>query len=189
MPGGGEIIVILVLVLLLFGPDKLPDLARQLGRGVRELNRMKSNLTDQFNLMDDEAPHRANATSSTRNAALPEAEETEESHGWESYAARRTETGQFGSDSARDRDLARDDDMTRGSDSVRDEDDIAEDAAFSTSASARDDASDWRNCAEEPPMKTENAFTSTTLNDDFSASPRAIPRAAAPNKMRDDDAI
>lgn len=177
MPGGGEILVILILVLLLFGPDKLPDLARQVGRGVRELNRMKNNLTDQFNLMDDETPHRAN-TSSTRNAALPEAEETEESHGWESYAARRS----LNNDSGRN---------DFGSDALaRDEDDIAEDAALATSArDAADDSSDWRNCEQEPSMQTENAFSSTTLNDDFPVAPRAISRAAAPNKMRNDEAV
>lgn len=34
--GGGEIMLILVVVLLLFGGKKLPELARGLGKGIRE---------------------------------------------------------------------------------------------------------------------------------------------------------
>ncbi len=37
--GFGEILVILVVVLLVFGPDKLPDVARTLGRTLAELRR------------------------------------------------------------------------------------------------------------------------------------------------------
>ncbi|RZL41212.1 MAG: twin-arginine translocase TatA/TatE family subunit, partial [Pedobacter sp.] len=34
--GGSEIVLILVVVLLLFGGKKLPELARGLGKGIRE---------------------------------------------------------------------------------------------------------------------------------------------------------
>jgi TatA/E family protein of Tat protein translocase len=34
--GGGEVFVILVVVLLLFGSKKIPELARGLGQGIRE---------------------------------------------------------------------------------------------------------------------------------------------------------
>lgn len=34
--GGGEVTVILLVVLLFFGSNKIPDLARGLGRGIRE---------------------------------------------------------------------------------------------------------------------------------------------------------
>jgi sec-independent protein translocase protein TatA len=34
--GGGEIIMIMLFVLLFFGADKIPELARGLGRGMRE---------------------------------------------------------------------------------------------------------------------------------------------------------
>ena len=36
MPGGMEWIIIIVAVLLLFGAKKIPELARGLGRGIRE---------------------------------------------------------------------------------------------------------------------------------------------------------
>lgn len=36
MPGGGEILVILLFVIIFFGAKKIPELARGLGRGIRE---------------------------------------------------------------------------------------------------------------------------------------------------------
>lgn len=129
MPGGGEIIVILVLVLLLFGPDKLPELARQLGRGVRELNRVKSNLTDQFNLMgDDDTPHRTqNSFDAQSNAFSADSRiEEDDSMDWNSNATNGdAKANAAHSNGARNKPL-------------RDEDDLAEDEA------------DWRNCEEEP---------------------------------------
>lgn len=37
--GFGEIVVILILALIIFGPNKLPDLAKTLGRTVREFKK------------------------------------------------------------------------------------------------------------------------------------------------------
>lgn len=37
MPGQWELIILAVVVLLLFGSKQLPQIARQLGRGVREV--------------------------------------------------------------------------------------------------------------------------------------------------------
>ena len=42
--GTNEIIIILVIVLLLFGSRKIPELMRGLGKGVREFNDAKSNV-------------------------------------------------------------------------------------------------------------------------------------------------
>jgi sec-independent protein translocase protein TatA len=36
LPGGGEWIIIVLVVVLLFGAKKIPELARGLGRGIRE---------------------------------------------------------------------------------------------------------------------------------------------------------
>ncbi len=58
MPGTGELLVIMVLVLVLFGPDKLPDLARQAGRIIRKVNRMRNEVTQQINsALDDDDDH------------------------------------------------------------------------------------------------------------------------------------
>ena len=41
MPGGTELILILVVILLFFGGKKIPDLMRGLGRGVKEFKDAK----------------------------------------------------------------------------------------------------------------------------------------------------
>lgn len=47
---GGEIIVVLVIVLMLFGSDKIPTIARGLGKGMRQLkdatNEIKREITE-----------------------------------------------------------------------------------------------------------------------------------------------
>jgi sec-independent protein translocase protein TatA len=35
-PGPLEVVIILIIVLIIFGPKRLPDLGRSLGRGMRE---------------------------------------------------------------------------------------------------------------------------------------------------------
>lgn len=40
--GGSEFLIIVILALLLFGPDKIPQLARTIGRFTREFNKYKS---------------------------------------------------------------------------------------------------------------------------------------------------
>ena len=37
--GPGEIVLVLMIALLVFGPSKLPDLGRNLGRGMRDFKR------------------------------------------------------------------------------------------------------------------------------------------------------
>jgi sec-independent protein translocase protein TatB len=44
--GWGEIGVLLVVALFVFGPDRLPGLAADLGRGLRSLRRMVKGMTD-----------------------------------------------------------------------------------------------------------------------------------------------
>lgn len=46
--GFGEIVIILVLALILLGPARLPDVAKQLGRGLRDFKRATDDLKDQF---------------------------------------------------------------------------------------------------------------------------------------------
>jgi len=42
MPGPQEMIIILIIVLVLFGAKKLPELARGLGQGIREFKKASS---------------------------------------------------------------------------------------------------------------------------------------------------
>ena len=37
MPGGGELFVIVLIIIMLFGSKKIPELARGLGKGMREI--------------------------------------------------------------------------------------------------------------------------------------------------------
>jgi len=46
MPGALEIIVILVVVLLLFGAKRLPEIGKALGEGIREFKKSMSDDTD-----------------------------------------------------------------------------------------------------------------------------------------------
>lgn len=43
-PSGGEIIIVLVVILLLFGSKRIPDLARGLGKGIREIKNATSDI-------------------------------------------------------------------------------------------------------------------------------------------------
>jgi sec-independent protein translocase protein TatA len=54
MPGTPELLVIFLLVLVLFGPDKLPELAKQLAKGMRQLRNASNDLKRQLNLLDDD---------------------------------------------------------------------------------------------------------------------------------------
>jgi sec-independent protein translocase protein TatA len=59
-PGPLEIVILLVIVLLIFGPKRLPDLGRSLGRGMREF---KDSVTGKDSDDDDE-PRRIAQTES-----------------------------------------------------------------------------------------------------------------------------
>ncbi len=48
IPGGGELLIILVVILLLFGGKKIPELARGLGKGIREFNNAKSSIQQEL---------------------------------------------------------------------------------------------------------------------------------------------
>ncbi|GGJ64321.1 Sec-independent protein translocase subunit TatA/TatB [Deinococcus aquiradiocola] len=60
MPNLGfpEIMIILVVALLVFGPKKLPDLGRSLGNGIREFRKGTQGLKDELqgSLKDSDVP-------------------------------------------------------------------------------------------------------------------------------------
>jgi len=55
--GGGELLVIFLFALLFFGSKRIPDLARGLGRGMREvkdaMNGIKHDIQDSVNLDEE----------------------------------------------------------------------------------------------------------------------------------------
>ncbi len=48
MPGMNEMLLIVVLVLVLFGGRKIPELMRGLGKGIREFNDAKDNVKNEI---------------------------------------------------------------------------------------------------------------------------------------------
>jgi sec-independent protein translocase protein TatA len=46
--GPAEILVVLVIALLVFGPNKMPDIARQVGKGLREFKRVQQHLKSEL---------------------------------------------------------------------------------------------------------------------------------------------
>lgn len=52
--GGQEIILVLVVVLLLFGAKKLPELARGMGKSFGEFKKAKTEFDDEINKISDE---------------------------------------------------------------------------------------------------------------------------------------
>lgn len=54
LPGGAEIWVVLIIVLLIFGPKKIPELARGLGKGIKEFKKAKNEIHDAILTEDEE---------------------------------------------------------------------------------------------------------------------------------------
>ncbi len=46
---GGEILVILLLVLVLFGPKKIPEIARTIGKGMNEIKKVQRDINAEIN--------------------------------------------------------------------------------------------------------------------------------------------
>jgi sec-independent protein translocase protein TatA len=46
--GPAEILVVLVVALLVFGPNKMPEIARQVGKGLREFKRVQQHLKSEL---------------------------------------------------------------------------------------------------------------------------------------------
>ena len=46
--GGGEMFVVLLIILLLFGPSQLPKMARGFGQAIREFKKAQREITDEL---------------------------------------------------------------------------------------------------------------------------------------------
>ena len=65
--GGQEHILILLIILLLFGAKKLPELAKGLGKGMKEFKKAQNDMEEEFNTSADENPKKDKSTSSTQS--------------------------------------------------------------------------------------------------------------------------
>lgn len=57
--GGGELLLIIFVVLLLFGPKKIPEIARSLGKGMSYLRRAQTELQRNINAVSADIEHTA----------------------------------------------------------------------------------------------------------------------------------
>ena len=53
-PGPGELIVIFLVILVLFGPRRLPEIARTIGKTLNDLRRASQDFKDQIMTIDDD---------------------------------------------------------------------------------------------------------------------------------------
>ncbi len=71
-----ELILILALALIVVGPDKLPDLARSVAKGVMDLkktaNQLKESLSEQGNPLDDIKPELEDAANAIKDDVMME---------------------------------------------------------------------------------------------------------------------
>ncbi len=72
--GGGEIILILALVLILFGAKKLPELAKGLGTGIKEFKKATRDVTDEIHSAMEEPPPPPKPLPPSNTQPTPQAE-------------------------------------------------------------------------------------------------------------------
>ena len=66
-----EILIVAVLALIVFGPDKLPDMARSVGKGVVQLKRMAADVKSEFDLSLHDHDEDQAAAAAARSADEP----------------------------------------------------------------------------------------------------------------------
>jgi sec-independent protein translocase protein TatA len=72
--GWPELLIVLVIALVIFGPKRLPDMGRQLGRGLREFKKATSEIQDHFDLSLEDKDDKDNADVRPVTAAAPVSE-------------------------------------------------------------------------------------------------------------------
>lgn len=53
--GGPELILVLLVVLLIFGPSKLPQIGSAIGKGIRELRNASKDIKEQVDSLDEDS--------------------------------------------------------------------------------------------------------------------------------------
>ena len=64
-----QILIVLVIALLVFGPKRLPELGRQVGRGIRDLKAQVSSITDDVTGANEPAAERTKTTAAPSESA------------------------------------------------------------------------------------------------------------------------
>ena len=63
--GSQEILLILLLVLILFGAKKIPEIMRGLGQGIREFKQASQEAVDEVKSLTEEPPDKSDNSSNT----------------------------------------------------------------------------------------------------------------------------
>ena len=74
--GGGEMVLIFLVVLLLFGAKKVPELFRSLGKGVNEFRKAKNEWEQDINEVMSQEPLEDHDFSESEKTAKKESEES-----------------------------------------------------------------------------------------------------------------
>lgn len=70
--GGGELVVVVVAILILFGAKRIPEFAKGLGKGIHEFKKASREVTDEIERAGEEpapAPKVAQAPNTTAQAS------------------------------------------------------------------------------------------------------------------------
>lgn len=79
--GFGELILILLIALIFIGPKKLPELAKGLGKGIRDFQNAAKGMSDEFQeTLSSETKKVADTTQQEPAEKAPESEEKKETH-------------------------------------------------------------------------------------------------------------
>jgi len=78
---GGELVLVLVVILVLFGARRIPEFAKGLGKGITEFKKASREVTDEIERAVDEppppptpkAPSNSTAESTSQHPAVPKA--------------------------------------------------------------------------------------------------------------------
>lgn len=74
--GPSELLIIFMIVLLLFGAKKLPELARGLGRGIREFQNASKEIQDEITKAEYEPPRRPQQTQTSQQTTSQAGQES-----------------------------------------------------------------------------------------------------------------
>ncbi len=76
MPGGQELLIILAIVVLLFGAKKIPELAKGLGKGIKNFKaEMKNEDEDEIKTASKETPKKVESGDETASKEAPKTTE------------------------------------------------------------------------------------------------------------------
>ncbi len=70
--GTPELIIILAIALIVFGPKKLPEIGKSIGQGLRELKKASRDIMDSFDTDADEPDWKKETKQNAANSDRPE---------------------------------------------------------------------------------------------------------------------